>query len=64
MVSERIPVAKAAKMLGLSPQGVREHMKKNLFKPPIGHVIPKTEKKYEYLIYRDMLMRYMGKEIT
>lgn len=60
-MSERVPVAKAAKMLGMSIQGVRMHMQKNLFDPPIGHVT-RPNNNYQYLIYRDMLMRYMGKE--
>lgn len=64
-MSERVPVAEAAKMLGMSQQGVRIHMRHDLFKPRIGHVIDAPWKKdFEYYIYRDMLMRYMGKETT
>ncbi len=62
-MSERVPVAEAAKMLGMSPQGVRIHMQRNLFRIPIGDVT-KPGGRYQYHIYRDMLMRHMGKETT
>lgn len=61
-MSERIPVREAAEILGMSQQGVREHMKKGLFASPIGYVISASEKKKEYYIYKDMLNRYIGKE--
>lgn len=61
MVSERVTVEEAAKILGLAPQGVREHMKRNLFDPPIGQVTQLSPKRREYLIYRDKLNRYIGK---
>lgn len=62
-MSERVSVAEAAKMLGMSQQGVRIHMKRNLFRIPIGDVT-KPGGRYQYHIYRDMLMRHMGKETT
>lgn len=63
MVSERVSVAEAAEMLGMSPQGVRIHMQRNLFRVPIGEVT-RPGGRYQYHIYRDMLMRHMGKETT
>ncbi len=62
-MSERVSVAEAAKMLGMSQQGVRIHMQRNLFRIPIGDVT-KPGGRYQYHIYRDMLMRHMGKETT
>lgn len=60
-MSERVPLAEAAEILGMSQQGVREHMKRNLFPAPIGYVT-KIGKKRQYHIYRDMLNRHLGKE--
>lgn len=61
-LSERVPVAEAAKILGMSKQGVREHMKRDLFDVPIGYVTRQDGKKYQYHIYRAMLDRHLGKE--
>lgn len=60
---ERVRMADAAKELGVSPQAVREHMKKKLWN--LGDVLsPKqTEKKqWEYHIYRAKLDKHLGKE--
>lgn len=57
--NERVTVEEAAKVLGLSINGVREHMKRGLFNPPIGYVT-NPNGKYNYLIYRNMLNRYIG----
>ena len=35
MASERVSIEEAAAILGMSKQGVREHMKRNLFPKPI-----------------------------
>ncbi len=59
-MSERVPLSEAAKILGMSQQGVREHMKRNLFPVPIGYVT-KQGNKYQYHIYREMLNRHLGK---
>lgn len=61
--SERVTVRQAAAELGMSPQGVREHMKQNLFKIPIGEVT-KTSSQYTYHIYRRMLDKHLGKEMN
>lgn len=60
-MSERVPLKEAAELLGMSQQGVREHMKRDLFKIPIGEVTQVTSKRYQYHIYRDMLNRHLGK---
>ena len=62
-MSERVSVAEAAKMLGMSQQGGRIHMQRNLFRIPIGDVT-KPGGRYQYHIYRDMLMKHLGKETT
>ncbi len=59
--SARVPLNEAAKLLGMSPQGVREHMKRDLFTQPIGYVT-KISKRYQYHIYRDMLNKHLGRE--
>lgn len=59
--SERVKLAEAAKILGMSPQGVREHMKRNLFRIPIGEVTQISKGRKEYHIYRHMLDRHIGK---
>lgn len=59
---ERVSLAQAAKELGMNPQGVREHMKRNLFAVPIGYVTNPSGRKYQYHIYRSMLDKHLGKE--
>lgn len=59
--SERVTVQEAAQILGMSQQGVREHMKRNLFPVPIGYVT-KISGNYQYHIYRNMLNRHIGVE--
>jgi len=59
--SERVTVKEAAQILGMSMQGVREHMKRNLFPVPIGYVT-KIGKTYQYHIYRNMLNKHIGAE--
>lgn len=56
---QRISVKKAAEILGMSQQGVREHMKRNLFPVPIGYVT-NPNGRYQYHIYKNMLNRYVG----
>ena len=58
-MSERVSVGEAAKVLGLSPQGVREHMKRDLFRPAIGYVTQISGRK-QYHIYRNMLNKHVG----
>lgn len=60
-MGERVPVEEAAKILGMSKQGVREHMKRNLFSVPIGEVT-KMGNRYQYHIYRSMLNKHIGRE--
>ncbi len=61
-MSERVKTSEAAKILGMSIQGVREHMKRNLFAVPIGEVTKVSERRYQYHIYRNMLDRHVGRE--
>lgn len=61
-LSERVTVDEAAKILGMSKQGVREHMKRNLFAMPIGEVTQISKGRYQYHIYRSLLDRHVGKE--
>ena len=62
-MSERVKLKDAAQMLGMSPQGVREHMKRNLFSVPIGYVTQISKGRYQYHIYKDMLYKHLGKEV-
>lgn len=63
-MSERVPVTKAAKELGMAPQAVRERMKRGHLNE-IGYVMPSIEgERTEYFIYRDKLDAYMGKNLT
>lgn len=59
--SRRVPLPQAAAELGMSPQGLREYMKRGII--DIGEVLPAanggTCKRYH--IFRDKLDRYMGK---
>ncbi len=61
-MSERVNVKQAAAELGMSPQGVREYMKRGLI--DLGVVLPNTKGKgkLQYFIYRDKLDRVLGKE--
>lgn len=63
MQRERVSLLDAAKEMGLAPQGVREYMKRGLI--DIGVVVPVASgnsKQLRYLIYRDKLDRFLGKE--
>ena len=61
-MSERVSLKQAAAELGMSPQGVRECMKRGLI--DIGVVLPniKGKGKRQYFIYRDKLDRVLGKK--
>lgn len=60
-MSERVSLKQAAAELGMSPQGVREYMKRGLI--DIGVVLPniKGKGKRQYFIYRDKLDRFWKK---
>lgn len=61
--SERVSVEEAARLLGITPQGVRVQMQRGLL--DIGIVVPsvKGNKKNTYLIYRNKLNRVLGYEL-
>lgn len=61
MSSERVSIEEAAAILGMSKQGVREHMKRNLFPVPIGYVTKQSTGRLQYHIYRNMLDKHLGK---
>lgn len=60
-MSNRVTIKEAAVELGMSEQGVRECMKRNLI--DIGVVMPALNgsKQLSYHIYRDKLNRHLGK---
>ena len=58
---ETVTVREVSKMLGISPQAVREQMKAGVL--PIGDVYKSsTGNGYRYLIYREKLNRHIGKD--
>mgnify|MGYP006988844595 CR=1 FL=1 len=64
---ERIKVAKAAEILGVNQQAVREQMKRGMI--DIGTVIPKKRGKYpkqmyDYWIFRAKLESFIGRKLT
>ena len=61
MSNERVSIEEAAAILGMSKQGVREHMKRNLFPVPIGYVTKQSTGRLQYHIYRNMLDKHIGK---
>ena len=59
-VRETVTVNETAKILGISPQAVREQMKAGVL--PIGDVYRNSVGNgYRYLIYREKLNRHIGK---
>ena len=61
-MSEKVSVKEAAEILGLSQQGIREHMKRNLFPVPIGYVT-NPNGRYQYHIYKNMLNKHIGRDV-
>ena len=61
MENERVSVIQAAKELGLAPQGVRIQMQRGLL--PIGYVVNSVQgNEKRYLIYRNLLDKFLGRE--
>ena len=59
---ERVTLKDAAKELGVSPQAVREHLKKGIWSFGMAVYPEKTGKKiWEYYIYRRPLDKFLGK---
>ncbi len=62
-MKETVSVEETAKMLGMSPQGVRVQLQRGML--PIGMALPSvTGKGYRYLIFRDKLNKFIGKDAT
>ena len=59
-MKEILSAKKTADILGISPQSVREHIKKGVW--DFGQYIPHKSGKGTYLIYRSKLMKFIGKE--
>ena len=57
--STRLTVQEAADILGICPAAIRVRMRKGLL--PIGRVV-KIGKRREYMIYRGLVYREIGKE--
>lgn len=63
-MSERVRIGEASQLLGMGKGEVRERMRRGIL--PIGKVITPTQSgksTYRFYIYRDMLYRYLGKEV-
>lgn len=63
-MSEIMKPPEVAKILGVSQQAVREHMKRGLW--DLGDCIPAKKRgrsTYEYNIYRHKLERMIGKKV-
>ena len=58
-MQEVMSAEKAAKELGVSPQAVRERIKKGIW--PFGEVVTGKNGKNTYLIYRSQMERYLGR---
>lgn len=58
--TERVTVEAAAILLGMSQQGVREHMKRKLI--DIGIATNPSGRKWQYYIYKEKLCEHMGIE--
>lgn len=61
MEREVISAKMASDILGISPQSVREHIKRGIW--DFGQYIPGKNGKGTYLIYRSKLLKFIGKEI-
>ena len=61
-MTERIGLPDAAKILGVSPQAVREHMKRGLWDLGIVEETGGRKRKYTYIIFRQKLEKLIGKE--
>lgn len=61
MQGQRVSIAEAAELLGLSQPCIRERMRRGCL--PIGYAISpqkKGGKKWEFIIYRQMLLTFVG----
>ena len=58
----KIKVDEAAQMLGVSPQYVRLGLQRNVFDFGVAFKVKKGNVKYNYVIYPEKLMNYVGEE--
>lgn len=58
-LSQKITPETASPILGISPNKIREDMRKNKFNPPIGR-IRKSRTGNRYDIYKSMVLEYVG----
>lgn len=56
--SQRVSLPEAAAMLGVSPQSVREHMKRGLW--DLGRAEKAPGRRGNYYIYRAKLEKFLG----
>ena len=62
VVSEKIPVTQAARMIGCAPEYLRRQMKAKEW--DLGQVVrpPRGGNNYRYYIFRAKLEKFLGKE--
>lgn len=62
VVSEKVPVAQAARMIGCAPEYLRRRMKAKEW--DLGQVVkpPRGGTNYRYYIFRAKLDKFLGKE--
>ncbi len=57
-----VPLPEAARLLGINPQGLREHMKRGHL--DVGLVLPGLKGKHkQYIVYKSKLEKVIGREI-
>lgn len=62
-LTERVRLTEAAKLLGVCPQSVREHMRRKLWDLGDVQSPAKTGKsRYEFFVYRHKLNKHLGIE--
>ena len=57
-MKQRVPLSEAAAILGVSPQSVREHMKRGVW--DLGNIVTISPKRKQYHIYRAKLNKLIG----
>lgn len=60
---ERIPINEVSKIIGESPQAIRNKCRADMYDPPICRKQKHKSGYYTYLFYKDMVSRYVGKQL-